>query len=225
MPVSADTLGAQTDSLPVTLPHPGDTLDWHQVLSARGLQDVQLLDSSIQVELKYATEDNFLGRNVYGSLTRCFLQPEVAHMLIEAQRHVKAHDPRLSLLVFDGVRPRSVQIKMWEIVKDTPAEKYVAHPFPGSNHNFGAAVDLGLIHLDTGWVDMGTPFDYFGDLAQPRFEVAFLQSGELTPQQGKNRQILRQSMRKAGFVGILSEWWHFNAFSKEEAREKFQIVE
>jgi D-alanyl-D-alanine dipeptidase len=32
-------------------------------------------------------------------------------------------------------------------------------------------------------------------------------------------------MADAGFQGIASEWWHFNAFAKDVVREKYGIVE
>ena len=71
---------------------------------------------------------------------------------------------------------------------------------------------------------MGTPFDFFGDLAQPRYEAKYLESGELTLAQVENRRLLRTVMNHAGFTGILNEWWHFNAFPKEEIRERYEIV-
>ena len=199
---------------------------YQQSLESQGLVDVQSLNPHIRVDLKYATTDNFLQEPVYEGITRCYLQPEVAAMLDSAQQHLTQEAPLLQLLVFDGVRPHSVQKKMWELVKGTDQERYVAAPVGGgSNHNYGAAVDLGLYHPDTGIVDMGTPFDYFGDLAQPRYEDKFLKEGALSPQHVANRRLLRRAMNKAGFVGILSEWWHFNAFPKEIVREKYTRVE
>ena len=127
-------------------------------------------------------------------------------------------------MVFDGVRPQSVQFRMWEIVKGTEQAAYVAEPTRGSLHNFGAAVDLGLVHQDSGELDMGTPYDFFGDLAQPRYEGKFLKTGELTLAHVENRRLLRTVMNRAGFTGILNEWWHFNAYSKTEIRERFEIV-
>lgn len=193
-------------------------------LTAQGLVDVQDLAPAIQINLKYATTDNFMGADVYYGLDKAFLQPEVAQMLAKAQEKLTAIHPKLVLLIFDGVRPQSVQFQMWDLVKGTSEQDYVAEPNRGSLHNFGAAVDLGLMHLDTGVVDMGTPFDFFGDLAQPRYEGTYLQSGELTLTQVENRRLLRTVMNHAGFTGILNEWWHFNAFPKDEIRERYAIV-
>ena len=200
--------------------------NYELALEAQGLVDIQSLNPNILVDLKYATADNFLNEPVYLEINACYLQADVAAMLDSAQQALEAEAPEMQLLVFDGVRPHTVQSRMWELVKGTEQEKYVASPFGGgSNHNYGAAVDLGLSHRDTGMVDMGTPFDYFGPLAQPRYEEEFLRTGELSPAQAANRRLLRRAMNKAGFVGILSEWWHFNAFSKEFVREKYTMIE
>lgn len=197
-----------------------------QKLKEQGLVNVTELQEEFQLAIKYSTEDNFLARDVYGDFDQCYLQPEVAEMLVQAQNLIRAEHPRLRLLLFDCVRPRSVQYQMWEIVKGTEQQKYVAAPGGGgSMHNYGAAVDLGLVHLDTGLVNMGTPFDFFGEQAQPRYETRFLVSGNLTQAQVENRLILRQAMRAAGFHMINSEWWHFNAFDRPEVRRRYQIVE
>lgn len=203
-----------------------DTSELERSLIAQGLIDIQSLSPDIQVDLKYSSTNNFLGKDVYGTLNTCYLQPEVAQMLAQAQAFVKEEDPELNLLVFDGVRPRSVQLQMWEIVKGTPQQDYVAPPNGGgSMHNYGAAVDLGLIREDGTVIDMGTPFDFFGPMAQPRYETQYLQSGELTQEQAQNRWLLRNAMKKAGFHIILSEWWHFNAYERKETRMKFKIIE
>ncbi len=197
-----------------------------QSLKDAGLVNVQEVDPSIRVWLAYSTEDNFLNTDVYGDLTRCYLQPEVAAMAAVASRCIQERDSMLRLIIFDGVRPRSVQRKMWDIVKGTPQQEYVAPPSGGGGmHNYGCAIDLGLFHIDSGLVDMGTAFDFFGKLAQPRFEVQFVQEGKLTQSHLDNRRALRVCMKQAGFSGILTEWWHFNAFPKEVVRSRYQIVE
>ncbi|MEM7657362.1 MAG: M15 family metallopeptidase [Bacteroidota bacterium] len=203
-----------------------DTTDLERTLIAQGLVSISSVAPDIVEQIMYSTEDNFLDADVYGDFDACYLQPNIAAQLAEVQACIKLRDSRMSLVVFDCVRPRSVQFQMWEIVKGTDQQNYVAPPtFGGSMHNYGAAVDLGLIHLDTGLVDMGTPFDYFGKLAQPRHEEAFLKSGELSAEQISNRRYLRACMLKAGFHGILSEWWHFVGRPNKEVRQTYQIVE
>ncbi len=196
-----------------------------QKVISQGLVDVVELDSSINLDIRYATRSNFMGKVLYKGYDKCFLQAEVGNMLVQAHKYLKESHPDLRFLIFDGTRPRSIQVQMWDKVKGTPQQQYVASPGKGSMHNFGAAVDLSLTHIDTGEVDMGTEYDFFGDKAQPRYEEKFLNEGVLSGDQVTNRRILRRAMNKAGFTGILSEWWHFNAFSNKETRSRFNIVE
>jgi zinc D-Ala-D-Ala dipeptidase len=196
-----------------------------RTLLAQGLVDVQSIDPMLLVELKYARSDNFMGQSVYGELRRCYLQPEAARMLEKASGLLTAHDPGLRLLLVDGVRPRSVQRRMWEIVQGTPMRPYVANPAGGSMHNYGAAVDLTLATAEGVRLDMGTEIDHFGILAQPREEERFLRQGLLTQEQIANRRLLRRVMVEAGFRPLAIEWWHFDAFAKEETRSRFAIVE
>ncbi len=202
-----------------------DTSALEHTIIRQGLVNILSVDPEIQIDVKYSTGDNFMGEDLYGDYASCYLQPVVAKMLAQAQQYVRESHPDLDLLIFDCVRPRSVQYKMWDLVKGTDKQEYVAPPRAGSMHNYGAAVDLGLVHRDSGLVDMGTPYDFFGLLAQPRHEMDFFKKGQLSQQQIDNRRILRTAMRKAGFRGILSEWWHFNAFENDEVRKRFKPVE
>jgi D-alanyl-D-alanine dipeptidase len=202
-------------------------------LEAAGLVDVQSVDPSILVELKYSTTDNFVKRDVYGCITRAFLQKEPARMLAKASQLLQREHPDLRLLVYDGARSRSVQRKLWAALPQYPPklrENYVANPAEGSIHNFGCAVDLTVATADGRGgepqpLDMGTPFDYFGDLAYPRKEAQLLKAGKLTQRQVDNRLILRRAMVAAGFEPITSEWWHFNAYSRKKAGERYGIIE
>ena len=199
--------------------------DWEAIMTSMGLVDVQSVHKDIRVELKYSSADNFLGRDVYGSLERCFLCKEAARKLAAAQDRLTDLKPGWRLLVFDGARPRRIQTLMWEIVKGTPQQKYVANPATGSNHNYGASVDLTIVDADGRSLDMGTVFDFFGDLAQPRHEEDFLKQGKLSEGQVENRRLLRKIMADAGFFSISTEWWHFDAFPRDEIRKRFAIIE
>ena len=142
------------------------------------IEDVVALSppaGTIRVHLAYSTSDNFLDEDVYGDLEACYLRREVAEMLAAAQMLLEEKRKGYQLIVYDCLRPRSVQYKMWRLVKGTGKEEYVADPEKGSIHNFGAAVDVSIVDQEGNLLDMGTPFDYFGDLAQPRYEDRFLQ--------------------------------------------------
>lgn len=192
-----------------------------------GLVDVEVVIPGIFVDLKYSTTDNFFGKDVYGDLTRCYVQPEVAEMLKKAHEKLKEEHPDLTFLVFDGVRPQSVQQILWDGLDKPDSVKplYVADPKVGGLHNFGVAVDLTLARQVNGEaLDMGTPFDFFGYPAYPEREAQMLLEGNITKEHILNREILRKVMAHGGFTGIGSEWWHFNAFSRKEAGEKFEMV-
>lgn len=221
-PIAADTQPTPVDLPQAESPTRLSALD--SVCLRMGLVDILKADTSLRVHLAYSTPDNFLGEDVYGEFDRCYLQPEVTEMLIKAHGWLKTHHPELRLLVFDGVRPQSVQQKMWDLVKGTEKNIYVSPPGKGSLHNFGCAVDLTLTHLDTGEVDMGTPFDFFGPEAQPRLETEMLQAGKIDPIHIKNRAILNEAMAAGGFRRLLTEWWHFNAMTREEAAARYRIV-
>ncbi|AKD57510.1 M15 family metallopeptidase [Spirosoma radiotolerans] len=197
-------------------------------MAKQGLVDVQKVDPTILVDLKYSTTDNFVGKDVYGDLTRAYMQPMAAQKLAEASKYLQAHHPTLRLLVYDAARPRTAQWKLWNALPDLPEnerQKYVADPRKGSIHNYGCAVDLTVANQDGKPLDMGTKYDFFGELAYPSRENELLKAGKLTQQQIDNRQILRTAMRQGGFSPIEFEWWHFNALSREKAKMVFRIVD
>lgn len=196
-------------------------------LLEQGLIDVTKLDSTIIVVLKYATTDNFMKTNVYGELRHAFLQPDVAERIVKAQEKLHARNENYHLLIYDAARPLRIQRIMWDSVQLPKGEKqkYLSNPLNGSLHNYGAAIDLTIATADSVPLDMGTDFDFFGDEAQPVKEKEMLEAGKLTLKQVQNRQLLREVMREAGLWGIQTEWWHFNACRREEAKAKYKIVE
>ena len=194
-----------------------------------GLVDIQSVNPTIQTDVKYATTDNFMGRILYEGYDKVYLQPEVAERLSKAQKALQEIDSTLTLLVFDGTRPRSVQQEMWDALDSIPFNervKFVSNPKNGSIHNYGCAVDLTIMNkYSGGWLDMGAGYDDLRKIAYPRHEAKFLSSGELTQLQVENRKLLRQVMKTGGFWVIETEWWHFNAISRVKANELFDIVE
>lgn len=191
-----------------------------------GLVDVQSLDSSIFVDLKYASEDNFLNTNLYGDLCRAYLQPDVAEKLVHASQLLRTEYPELRLLVWDAVRPVSVQQRMWDLC-DVPLKRrhwYVSPPEKHSLHNFGAAVDVTLVTTDRAYLDMGTDFDHFSDTAYTVNEAEMVSVGKISETSHANRLILRTMMRKAGFSPIDYEWWHFNSCSRNAAKSKYPLI-
>ncbi|MGB4930530.1 MAG: M15 family metallopeptidase [Chitinophagales bacterium] len=195
-------------------------------LQAAGLVNVQSVIPEIQVELKYSTPDNFLHVDVYGDLTNAYLQKDVVEKLKAAYQFLQETHPNLTFIIYDAVRPLSIQYKMWEILDLPPGqkEKYLSNPKNGSIHNYGAAIDMSLAEKNGNPLDMGTPFDFFGEAAEPQLEYKMLQEGLLTQQQIGNRKILRSVMQKAGFRQLPAEWWHYNSCSREEAKIKYAVI-
>lgn len=165
-----------------------DTLSW---------SELTYLDPSIRIDLKYATEDNFVKERMY-ECGRCFLRKEVARRLVEI--HQTLQKESLGLLLFDCYRPRPIQQKLWEKVPDA---RYVTPPEKGSMHNRGNAIDLTIIDSLGIALDMGTGFDFFGKEAHHDY------TGH-SPEVLANRTRLKSIMEAHGFRSIRTEWWHYS---------------
>ena len=198
-----------------------------QQMISSGLINVQEKEPGILVELKYSSTDNFLNTDVYGELENAYLQPDVLIKLQKAYQYLMNKDSTLTFIIYDATRPVSVQQKMWDIVQENYPEKskYVSNPKNGSLHNYGAAIDITVAKKNGEALDMGTPYDFFGEAAEPQLENILLANGTLTEIQIQNRKILREAMVKAGFIQLPSEWWHYNSCSREEAKRIYTILE
>lgn len=193
-----------------------------------GLVDIQNVDSTIIVDLKYATTDNFMRKNMYGSLRKAYILPHMAEKLRKANSLLKAQSKdSLCLIIYDAARPQSVQRYMYDQVKDTPSKVYVVHPGKGGRHNFGVAVDLSIWNKKANRpMDMGTPFDYFGEAAHLDKDAILLQKGLLTKEHIKNRQLLIGIMKQVGLRPYRREWWHYEEpMPISEVRQKFKLLD
>jgi zinc D-Ala-D-Ala dipeptidase len=179
----------------------------------------------VMIDLKYATTDNFTGTNLYGNFKTAYLHKIAAEKLKKAVDLLQAGHPGYKFIVFDALRPRSVQWELWKRVKGTAQQKFVANPKMGSNHNYGFALDIGLLDENGRLVDMGAPFDGFTPLSEPQLEGKLLKEGKLTQKQVDNRLILRHAMEGAGFIQLPHEWWHYDALNSKDIRGKMEIVE
>lgn len=191
-----------------------------------GLINITDVDNSIIIDLQYASNNNFLGKNLYGNLKSGYLQKDVVNKLHKAAVKLCLIKPEFTLVVLDAARPLSFQKIMWNEanLKPSEKEKFLANPSYGSLHNFGAAVDLTISDAEGRWLDMGTDYDSFEDLAWPALEKTFLKNGQLTKEQYKNRALLRSIMTESGFTGIETEWWHFNSCTRVYARKNYPLI-
>jgi len=165
-----------------------DTLVWKEIVEVPG----------IQLDLKYASTDNFVGEVMY-DCARCFLERDAADALLKAKDYFLTLGYGVKL--FDCYRPVPVQQKLWDKV---PNINYVAPPSKGSMHNRGATVDMTLTR-DGQEVDMGTAFDAF---TRKSFTFHPFEDTTLT----NNRMLLRNSLYQFGYRGIRTEWWHFTYY-------------
>jgi D-alanyl-D-alanine dipeptidase len=177
------------------------------------------------IDLRYASENNFVGYDMYGPFNRAYLHKIAAAKLNAALALIRKERPDHGFIIYDALRPRSIQRILFHQVRGTENEKFLADPDLGSLHNFGFAVDLSVIDGKRKELDMGAGFDDFRPIAQPQYEKEFLRQGQLTRAQYSNRLLLRRAMEGAGFIQLPHEWWHYDALPKAEVRAKFQIVE
>ena len=201
---------------------------FEQAMEKQGLLEVRSHIPNVLVELKYATPDNFMGKNVYGCLTHAYVQREVLEKLTRAQGLLEKAHPGFHLLIYDAARPLAKQWELWNALPQYPPaerQKYVADPRQHSIHNYGSAIDLTVADAAGKPLDMGTRYDFFGELAYPSREKELLASGKLSQKAYQNRLILRDAMVAAGFMRIEFEWWHFNAFSRKEAKRRYRVVQ
>ena len=168
-------------------------------------------------EIRYYSTYNFIGERIDGYEEPCAL------LTVEAARELKTVSNELNvqgyrLKVFDAYRPACAvkHFTLWGIedqdIRMKPyfypelekqalfAEGYIAKQ---SSHSRGSTVDLTLLDMKTGKeVDMGGPFDYFGELSHPDYRG-------ITDEQFENRMFLQKAMVRNGFKPIDCEWWHF----------------
>ena len=181
--------------------------------------------SGVQIDLRYASQNNFVGKNLYGEFNKALLHRVAFDKLKKAVEILGERRPDLYLHVFDALRPVSVQKILFAHVVGTDKERYVANPSTGSVHNYGFAIDLTLADAQGKTLDMGTEFDNFTELAQPRYEDKMLKEGKLNSSQIDNRRLLRSIMLDAGFHMIPNEWWHFDALPLDEIKGRYKLVE
>ena len=168
--------------------------------ASRSLVELNRLDPTIKLEIRYASTNNFLG-SVFYSEPRAFLQRPAAEAVVRAHRKLK--EKGYGLLIHDAYRPWYVTKVFWDA---TPDDKklFVADPSKGSRHNRGAAVDLTLYDLKTGKpVEMVGTYDETTDRSYPDYPGG-------TSLQRWHRDLLRAAMEAEGFTVYEAEWWHFD---------------
>lgn len=160
------------------------------------LVDLSVIFPSLHIDLKYATADNITGAPIYRE-ARCLLHTDAVTAL--AKSISIAQLAGLKLVVYDAYRPQQAQAVLWNACPDP---QYVVDVAIGSNHSRGTAIDVTLMDVRGNLLDMGAGFDEMHDRSHAWHP-------SVPPAAQRNRLLLNAIMFGGGFVGITSEWWHF----------------
>ena len=158
---------------------------------------------NVQLDISYATADNFTGAPVYAR-AGCYLHSEAETMLRKAQTYAGVLGYRLK--IFDAFRPAEAQWKLWG---HTPDPDFLADPRRGSPHSRGVAVDLTLTDANGTELEMGTDFDAFTPLSHHG-------AMEVSATAQRNRHLLMGLMTTAGWDFYQNEWWHYQLFHSHD---------
>src|SRR5216117_2145459 len=106
--------------------------------------DIQSVDPTIIVELRYAARNNLVCQPLYPPGTRALARPEVASALALAVAQGFLRRYQYGLKILDAYPPVAVQAKLWQASHNSD---YVANPEigVGSLHSWGIAVDATLV--------------------------------------------------------------------------------
>ena len=175
------------------------------------------IDQTIQTELRYFSDNNFIGTKIDGyNDNRVIVHRETGDALHRVQQVLLKKG--LSLKIFDAYRPQQAVnhfVRWAKVLNDTLKKKKYYPNVPKtelfkkgyisskSGHSRGSSVDLTIVYVKTGKeLDMGSPFDFFGTESHPY-------SKKIGADHKKNRFILRKVMTENGFRPYKNEWWHF----------------
>ena len=187
-------------------------------LESYGFVSVSEAVPDVILEIRYYSTYNFVGERISGYKEPiALLTKEAASALKEASDELLRQGYQLK--IYDAYRPQSAveHFKAWALDLEDTRMKAFFYPeldksalftkgyiASKSGHSRGSTVDVTLVDRASGKdVDMGSPFDYFGEISRPGY------TADLTEEQVRNRGILRAAMLAHGFKGIGTEWWHF----------------
>ena len=162
------------------------------------LVNVQDYIPSVFVDLRYATTNNFTGQVIYDFTEAQLRYGTVKKLAVAAEALAQQG---YALLIWDACRPASAQFRLWEVCPDST---YVANPYNGySRHSRGNTVDITLVTLDGGAVEMPSGFDEFSALADRDYS-------DVSETAAEHASLLEQAMTNAGFIPYSGEWWHYS---------------
>ncbi len=172
---------------------------------------------SVVQEIRYYSTYNFVGDRIDGYEEPCaIVTKEAARALKGVSNELAALGFRLKIFdayrpvsavkhfIFWGIEDQDIRMKPYFYPDLEKQELFVkGYIASRSSHSRGSTVDLTLLDMKTGMeVDMGSPFDFFGEISHPDYEG-------ITRRQYENRMLLRDAMLRNGFEPLDCEWWHF----------------
>jgi len=164
------------------------------------LVDLTEIDSTIQLDIRYASTNNFTGA-VFYKQAKAFMQKPAAKAVAEVHQRLAGRG--LGLMIHDAYRPWHVTRMFWDATPESMKD-FVADPQKGSRHNRGCAVDLTLFDRDSGRpIPMVAGYDEFSERSFPLYPGG-------TTRQRWFRDLLRREMEANGFRVYEYEWWHFD---------------
>ena len=164
------------------------------------LVDITNYSDTIRLDIRYASDRNFLGVPVYSS-ARAFMQRPAAEALSRVSSRLEQQG--YGLLVHDAYRPWYVTKIFWDATPEE-SKRFVANPANGSRHNRGSAIDLTLYDLESGnSIEMVGLYDEMSPRSYPHYPGG-------TSLQRWHRELLREAMEAEGFRVYEYEWWHFD---------------
>lgn len=165
--------------------------------------DINDIDNSILVDLKYSTHDNFTGTKIY-DFKNAILRKSTALKLAKVNLLLK--EQGYLLKIWDAYRPLSAQQILWDTF---PNEDFVAKPNPNRirGHQLGATIDITLCDLNGNEIEMQSRFDDFSERASRNYKRNTLQD--------KYYQVMDSIMNEVGFEGYEMEWWHYSDVNQD----------
>lgn len=197
----------------------------------KGFIYIEEIIPNAQIDIRYLTSDNFVGKPVNGYKKNVAILTKPATLAL-AKVEKELNSKNLGIKIFDTYRPQRAvdHFKAWAKAIDDTITKRKYYPSidkknlfrdgfiaSKSAHSRGSTIDLTIIDLKTKKeLDMGTVFDFFGPQSAHNYP-------KLTTTQKKNRQLLKSLMVKHGFKPYAKEWWHYSFINEPYKKTYFDF--
>jgi D-alanyl-D-alanine dipeptidase len=199
--------------------------------NSHGFVDIKQAIPSVQLDIRYDTDRNFVGERIDGyNAPKCLLTKEAAAALVSVQENLERNG--MSLKIFDCFRPQRAVDHFVRWAQDLDDQKMKSEYYPSvdkknlfrdgyiaakSGHSRGSTLDLTIIDLVSNQeLDMGTGFDLFDPLSHTA-------NSKVSERQHDNRMILKSVMERNGFKNLKEEWWHYTLVNEPYPDEYFDF--